>query len=229
MELNTDPFFIGYEKLRDRADQAFVQVKEQYPDLVVCKESCADCCHALFDLTLIEAMYINSRFHQVFDQEKATALLAEADQADRKIYKIKRNAYRSLEQGVSEDDILQNLAAQRVRCPMLSADNLCSIYAFRPITCRLYGLPMAIGGKGHTCGLSGFSQGQSYPTVHMDQILDKLLSISAEFTLAMKSRHRKMGEILVPLSMALLTDYNLKYLGIGEPEKNNPDPGGSQK
>ena len=229
MELNVDPYFKAYENLRARADKAFDQVKEQFPDLVVCKQSCADCCHALFDLSLIEAMYINSRFHSAFDGKKFDALLAAADQADRITYKIKRNAYRSLEQGKSSDDILQHLASQRVRCPMLSENNLCSIYDFRPITCRLYGMPMAIGGKGHTCGLTGFIPGHSYPTMNMDQMLNKLLAISAEFTRDMESRHIKMGEILVPLSMALLTDYNAEYLGIDQPTSSTSEKENEQK
>ena len=40
----------------------FAKVKEQFPDAVKCREGCADCCHALFDITLIEALYVNTRF-----------------------------------------------------------------------------------------------------------------------------------------------------------------------
>lgn len=225
MKIDCDSFFKDYEKVRDQADSAFMSVKEKFVDLVACKESCADCCHALFDLTLIEALYINDRFQKTFDQERRSVLLVAADIADRKTYKIKRKAYQSLDKGISEDEILANLATQRVRCSMLTDDNLCTIYEFRPITCRLYGLPLAIGGKGHTCGLSGFVPGQSYPTVHMDQILNRLLGISAELTQQIKSKHSKMGEILVPLSMALLTDYNDEYLGIETIQRSSKEAG----
>jgi len=106
------------------------------------------------------------------------------------------------------------LAEERVRCPLLGAKNRCHLYAFRPITCRLYGIPTSIQGSGHTCGLSGFIEGNAYPTVNLDVIHRKLFEISAALIQATKSRHIKMADMLVPLSMALLTVYDDEYLGI---------------
>ena len=77
---------------------------------------------------------------------------------------------------------------------------------------------MAIGGKGHTCGLSGFVQGKNYPTFNQDVVHDQLMAISAELIQAIQSRHVKMGDVLVPLSMVLLTDYDEEYLGVGTPK-----------
>jgi Fe-S-cluster containining protein len=108
------------------------------------------------------------------------------------------------------------MAAERVRCPLLNSDGLCDLYEYRPITCRLYGLPTAIGGIGHTCGRSGFVEGQQYPTVNLDMIQKRLYVISAEFVSQINSKFVKMAEMLVPLSMAILTAYDENYLGIKE-------------
>jgi Fe-S-cluster containining protein len=102
---------------------------------------------------------------------------------------------------------------------MLNDAQMCEIYEFRPLTCKLYGIPTAIGGQGHTCGLSAFVKGEKYPTANLDKIQNRLLQLSAELAVAIRSKYRRMGEMLVPLSMALATDYDDEYLGIQKPEE----------
>ena len=60
--MNLESFFKQYEDLVEQVDAAFEKVKKEYEQCVQCKVGCADCCHALFDLTLVEAMYIKSKF-----------------------------------------------------------------------------------------------------------------------------------------------------------------------
>jgi len=172
MEIDFKPFFKKYEELVAAADHVFNQVKKEFPSCVKCESGCSDCCHALFDLTLVEALYINHKFNEKFGNlpEEKKALIDKANTADRTVYRIKRAAYKDLESGKSEQNILQDLAAERVRCPLLNAEDRCDLYENRPITCRFYGIPTAIGGKGHTCGKSNFKQGEHYPTVNLDVI-----------------------------------------------------------
>jgi len=216
--LNTDftPFFEKYEELLAKANSAFGQVKTQHPECVTCQIGCSDCCYALFDLTLIEALYINHHFNKKFEGKEKNRLIEKADQADRSVYKIKRKAYKDFESGKSEDDILTEMAQERVRCPLLNEEDQCDLYEYRPVTCRLYGIPTAIGGKGHTCGKSGFVEGKPYPTVHLDIIHKRLYEISDDLIKTTGSKYLKMGDMLVPLSMALITVYDEQYLGIGE-------------
>lgn len=221
MDLNFNLFFEKYEKIRAQADDIFNKIKQQYPDCVKCKLECSDCCHALFDITLIEALYINHHFNEILSNKRRTQLLELANKADRTIYKLKRKAAKSFESGVSEYDILTELAKERVTCPLLNSNNCCELYQRRPITCRIYGIPTSIAGEGHTCGLSEFKTGESYPTVNVDAIQSKLLEISKELVTEIKSKYIKLGEILVPLSMALLTTYDESYLGIAEEDRKS--------
>lgn len=214
MGIDFEPFFREYEALLALADKTFEKVQNDFPDLVNCKVECADCCHALFDLPLIEALYINYHFKQTFDGPQREAFLEAVNQTDRQIYKIKRQASKDQEAGKSEDDILTELAEARVKCPLLNDANQCSLYGFRPITCRLYGIPTSIGGKGRTCGLSGFKAGEQYPAVNIDIIQKKLFQLSERLARAIKSKYVRLGEMLVPLSMALLTEYDESYLGV---------------
>jgi Fe-S-cluster containining protein len=213
------PFFKQYEELLATVNAVFERVKGEYPECVKCKIGCSDCCYALFDLTLIEALYISHHFNKQFSGNPKERLLEKADRADREVYKIKRSAYKDLEQGKSEDEILNHIAGLRVQCPLLDDEDQCSLYEYRPITCRFYGIPTAIGGKAHTCGKSGFVEGEQYPTVNLDIIHQKLYEISEELVKAIQSRYTKMADMLVPVSMAMLTDYNDEYLGIGDEEE----------
>lgn len=221
-----DDYFEKYERIVESVDKAFEQLKEKYPDCVKCKMECDDCCHALFDLSLIEALYINKRFRERYGGTELENLLEKANKADREVFKLKKAAYMEFKEGKEEARILEEMAEKRVRCPMLNDSSKCDIYEFRPITCRIYGVPTAIGGKGHTCGLSGFKEGESYPTVNLDVLHEKLHEICQELVISIKSRYSGLGELLVPLSMALLTEYDEEYMGVGDGDAKEKKPEG---
>jgi Fe-S-cluster containining protein len=207
------------------ADEAFARVEKEFPDCVKCQIKCADCCHALFDLTLIEAIYINHRFNQAFQGKEREALIERSNRADRKIHMIKKKAYDDKKSGKNDVEILMNLASERARCSLLNDEDLCDLYEYRPITCRLYGIPTSVEGISHTCGQSDFAAGQKYPTVNLDIIQKKLYEISSEFVGQIKTKYIKMAEMLMPVSMAILTDYDEDYLGINNPDESEEKQG----
>ena len=223
--MDFEPYFDKYKALVDQADAVFKKVQEEYNECVACKVGCSDCCHALFDLTLIEAMFIKSQFDKIIAKEQREKLIERANAADRKVYKLKRDASKAYQNGAPENKILEKMAEQRVRCPLLDDSDKCELYESRPITCRLYGIPTVIGGKAHTCGISRFEGGKQYPTVRLDAIQRKLFEISYELAQDIKSRFPKLAEVLVPLSMALLTDYDDEYLGVSNPRDDIENQG----
>ncbi|MFP4668779.1 MAG: YkgJ family cysteine cluster protein [Desulfobacterales bacterium] len=218
-------FFEKYEVIAASSDEAFRRVREAYPEEVACEPGCTDCCYALFDLTLIEALYLNHHFKRRFTGAAREELLEKANVADRKIHKLKRDAFKKTREGVGEEAVVEEIAKERIRCPLLNESDLCDLYEFRPVACRIYGAPLAIGGRGRTCGRTGFKPGVQYSTINMDVLHNQLLKLSADFVQAIGSRHMKMGDMLVPVSMALLTDYNEDYLGItaGDDSGNTGD------
>jgi Fe-S-cluster containining protein len=222
--MNFDKFFQQYEDVVQQVENTFEKVKNEYNDCVNCKVGCADCCHALFDLTLIEALYVKAKFDATYQGEEKEALLERANRADRAIHKLKRKAYKEYESGRSEREILEEMSEKRERCPLLNDDQRCDLYAYRPITCRLYGVPSQVGEKAHCCPLSGFEPGRSYPSVKIDQIQKRLYQISAELAREIRSRYPELAQMLVPLSMALLTDYTEDYLGV----RQEPSPDENQ-
>ncbi len=212
--------FTRYEALVSETDTLFAHIRTSHQDCVSCEQGCSDCCHALFDLSLVEAMYINNAFTKNIPYGKERSdILSRAADLDRTITRIKRNFYKASKEGKDPTEIMAEAARLRMPCPLLDAQNSCLLYEYRPITCRLYGVPLNINGHGHVCGKTGFSKGGQYPTVHMNAIQERLDGLSQEIARTIQSRFKELDQVFVPVSMALLTNYNEQYLGIGSAKK----------
>ncbi len=214
MTLDLKKHFVQYEALVQMVDAVFDRVKKEYPKEVFCREKCSDCCYALFDLTLIEALYLKDRFLKQFQGMAKEEILQVADKTDRTLVKMKREAFKKAKSGGDQLEIIAKMSQERVRCPLLKEDNLCMMYDQRPITCRVYGIPTSTAGQSHICGRTNFKQGDPYPTLNMDKIYTQLQLLSAQLVKDIKTEKIKMHEMLIPVSMALITDFNEDYLGI---------------
>ncbi len=214
MALDLGKHFVKYEALVQIVDQVFERVKQEFPKEVFCREKCSDCCYAIFDLTLIEALYLNHKFKENFSGSKKVDLTAVADKTDRALVKMKRAAYKKVKDGADQLEIVGRMSQERVRCPLLGENNLCVMYENRPITCRVYGIPTSTAGVSHICGRTNFIQGEPYPTLNMDKIYTQLQLLSAELIKDINSENIRMHEMLIPVSMAMITDFNELYLGV---------------
>lgn len=209
------PIFRAYENLCLEADKLFAKISNQYSDCVSCKPGCSDCCFALFDLPLIEAMYLNYTFFQTFRDDKLRKeVLERALTTEKELTKLKRTFFKQEQNGTEFAQILANVSSHKSRCPLLDDQQHCLLYKARPITCRLYGVPTAINGKGHVCGLAKFNKGQDYPTVFIDKIQIQLDAMSYAIQNALNSKFSALHDVWVPVAMALSTTYNAQYLGV---------------
>ncbi len=214
MALDLKEHFVKYEALVHMVDAVFERVKNEYPKEVFCREKCSDCCYAIFDLTLIEALYLKDRFAKKFTGLDKNNIIQIADKTDRALTKMKRDAFKKVKNGASELEIVGKMSQERVRCPLLGEDNLCVMYENRPITCRVYGIPTSTAGVSHICGRTNFIQGEAYPTLNMDKIYTQLQLLSAQLVKDINTEKVKMHEMLIPVSMAIVTDFNEEYLGV---------------
>ncbi len=212
--------FARYEALVAETDALFAHIQSNFEDCVTCEQGCSDCCHALFDLSLVEAMYLNQAFTQSipYGKERSDTLMRAAD-LDRIATRMKKDFYKASKEGKDATEIMHTAARLRMPCPLLNSENSCILYDKRPITCRLYGVPLNINGQGHVCGKNTFSKGGKYPTVHMGAIQQRLDAFSEEIARTVRSRFRELNQVFVPVSMALLTKYDEQYLGIGSAKK----------
>lgn len=210
------PFFERYKRYAREADALFARVRAEFPERVTCGAGCSSCCHALFDLSLVEVLHLNAEFYKrVPSGPGRTALLDAADKADRQAARVKRKMFKESKAGRDSNELLAEAAAVSLRCPLLGTDDRCILYEARPIICRLYGVPMAVGGKARTCGKTGFTQGEKYPTVALDTIQSRLSALSGELAAFTGTAYTGLASMYVPVSSALLTEYDAAYLGIG--------------
>jgi len=212
--MDLDKHFVKYEAVVNMVDQVFDRVKQEYPKEVFCREKCSDCCYAIFDLTLIEALYLNHKFNENFSGKEKAELIAIADKTDRALAKMKRDAYKKVKDGADQLEIVGKMSQERVRCPLLGENDLCLMYEYRPITCRVYGIPTSTAGASHICGRTNFVQGKAYPTLNMDKIYTQLQLLSAELVKDINSSNIRMHELLIPVSMAMVTLFNDEFLGV---------------
>lgn len=214
MALELKKHFVKYQALVQMVDAIFDRVKGEYPKEVFCREKCSDCCYAIFDLTLVEALYLKSKFLEKFKGKEKNNLIEIADKTDRALVKLKREASKQVKSGADELEVVGRISQERVRCPLLGENNLCLMYEFRPITCRVYGIPISTAGASHICGRTNFVQGKAYPTLNMDKIYTQLQLLSMELIQDIRSEKIRMHEMLIPVSMTLITDFNEDYLGV---------------
>ncbi len=152
-------------KLFVAIDQAFEVVSQAHPEEIACEKGCVDCCQAVFDVSLVEAVNLQANLQRLDHtvREEIAVAAQEAQQAWGQI----------MAEGLDP-------ALARIRCPLLDAQGLCLCYETRPVNCRTYGIPTEIGGKGHVCGFSGFEPGRSYPTVNLASLQGRLLDLSVQ-------------------------------------------------
>ncbi len=153
------------EKLFTNVDNAVSVIVKDFAHLIKCKPGCTDCCYALFDISFIEALNL-------------ALIIKDLKRSERR--KLERSAKKFQEKFSKLVKIsdLSSMSENKIRCPLLTDEGLCYLYWARPINCRTYGVPTSLDGKSHVCGLSGFIEGDSYPTIDLSKIQRQLLELS---------------------------------------------------
>jgi Fe-S-cluster containining protein len=208
MQDSLDPYFNLYLEVVKEADAAFVRVSQEYGDLVKCRPGCNDCCYAVFKMEPVEAAYLSCMFYQLLPRKERREILKKADKALARLAGIESRLRNS--EAVDFADPFLVLSRERVECPLL-AQGKCALYPHRPITCRIYGIPTSIRGKGAVCGKSGFSPGESYPTVNMDLVDRRLYEISRIMAAEAVGLILNQGVLLFSVAAAVLQPLDRHY------------------
>jgi Fe-S-cluster containining protein len=200
-EVLLDSLFRDYERLAALADQAFETMQRDYGDLIKCQRRCTDCCYAVFGLFPVEAVYLKCQFERLDGAGKEEILLRTA-QTEADLQRLQERLARfDGEPGIQN----RMLARERIRCPLLNGEEECALYPHRPITCRVYGIPVAVHGQGRVCWKAGFANGEAYPTFNLDAVYKELYRLSRVLLEETGAKEPEKAALLLSVAKALKT------------------------
>lgn len=132
-----------YKNLLGEIDRWFSRCQEQHFAEITCRSGCSECCRGLFDITILDAALLQSGFAQLPAAVKA-AVLKKAEGVLQAI----RSSWLEFKQpyilNYRPDEEQEKLLASDndTPCVLLDPAGRCLLYTYRPMTCRLHGLPL---------------------------------------------------------------------------------------
>ena len=132
-----------YGALLREVDSWFQRCLDQYPDLIACRNGCSECCRGLFDITLLDALYLKRGFDKLPDSQK-TGLVRSAIGRLQQLSHLNPSFIEPwLLNDIPESDWDALMPEEdETPCLLLSEAGGCLVYESRPMTCRLNGIPL---------------------------------------------------------------------------------------
>lgn len=136
--------------LFQEAEDWFKRARASLLGALPCGRGCCECCTGIFPITRLDALEIRRGFTEVPETIKHAII----GRAQAQIATIEA-AYPMLTSNPSLDEWADHTIDEMVEqfahlpCPALGTDGSCSVYAYRPITCRTMGIPNESDGMVH--------------------------------------------------------------------------------
>jgi Fe-S-cluster containining protein len=130
-------------------DTAFAQAAKSAGKLLVCKPGCSQCCHGAFVLNPLDTLRIRAGMDTIRASDPALAARIEG-RARAWIDEHGAQFPGDVQTGVLGDSKIEEERfedfANDAACPVLNPDSgSCDLYAWRPMTCRVFGPPVRMG------------------------------------------------------------------------------------
>lgn len=130
----------------------FAEAAQRAGDRLVCRQGCTQCCHGVFALNQLDALRLRSGMKALHAAEPA---LAHEIEHRAQMWVVENEAGFP---GDSKTGLLGDSESDRERfegfaneapCPALDPETgRCDVYAWRPMTCRIFGPPVRMGDGG---------------------------------------------------------------------------------
>jgi len=132
-----------YGALLGEVDAWFQRCSERHAELIACHHGCSACCRGLFDITLLDAFYLKRGFDSLPEPLKAEIVAAASQRLELLSGVDPAFIEPWLLNGIPEDDWDALMPEEdETPCLLLSKTGGCLVYAHRPMTCRLNGIPL---------------------------------------------------------------------------------------
>ena len=132
-----------YGALLLEVDNWFQRCLEQHPDLIACRNGCSECCRGLFDITLLDALYLRRGFDALPEPLKTGLVQASFRRLEQLTNENPAFEEPWLLNSIPESDWDALMPEEdETPCLLLSKTGGCLVYEHRPMTCRLNGIPL---------------------------------------------------------------------------------------
>ncbi|MDT8441943.1 MAG: YkgJ family cysteine cluster protein [Desulfuromonadales bacterium] len=131
-----------YNSLLGEIDSWFTACRTAAPvGMLACRPGCSACCRGLFDISLLDAFLIRQGFCQLSEAVREVVL----GRCRLRLAELQRRWPQLqppfLLNSLPDDGWQEMPEEDETPCPLLAENGLCLVYPFRPMTCRLHGLP----------------------------------------------------------------------------------------
>lgn len=141
------PAAAAYQEALGRLDRWFEAARGHHPDVIPCHQGCSACCYGPFDISVADALLLREGMATLpgavreIVRTKGRALhermrqMAPAWQPPWDLDTLGESAFDATAAALAEEP-----------CPLLDDAGACRVYAYRPLVCRMMGLPMMTAG-----------------------------------------------------------------------------------
>lgn len=132
-----------YSRLLSEVDDWFSRSQELHHEDIVCAKGCSECCRGLFDITILDAAFLKQGFEKLPEDVRTKVSLRAQEQLKR-IQSIWPEFTHPFALNIRPEEEREELMTSdnETPCLLLGDDGRCLLYDFRPMTCRLHGLPL---------------------------------------------------------------------------------------
>lgn len=132
-----------YGSLLREVDEWFRACSSSYPEQIACHSGCSSCCRGLFDITLLDAFYLKLGVEQLDESVRSKVIHAAHVRLNSLSDEFPAFVEPWLLNTIPEDEWDALMPEEdEAPCVLLSDSGQCLVYEYRPMTCRLNGIPL---------------------------------------------------------------------------------------
>jgi Fe-S-cluster containining protein len=201
-----------YGELLGEVDCWFTNCLQSGAGSLACRGGCSACCRGLFDITFLDAWLLKEAFARLAKDVQAQVLNRCQSRLEELVNRWPKLREPYFLNGLPEEEWTAMPEEDLTPCPLLDEMGYCMVYAARPLTCRLHGLP--------NIDLSGEDFDGTVCTMHADspatlseqilrwrfrEVFSKEAALFRTFTKEVTGKSWQELDTFIPL--ALLADY----------------------
>lgn len=135
------PLLTRYRQLLEQVDGWFAACLNHFPGEIACTTGCSGCCRGLFEISLLDARLLQEGF-QTLPASTRNTVLGKANRRRDELQRLWPEFHSPwILNHLPHTDWLAMPEDDPTPCPLLGDDGTCLVYRWRPMTCRLHGLP----------------------------------------------------------------------------------------